>query len=311
MLKPAYPLIFGGYGIGRIASVGPDTTAFTPGQLVMMEPFIRARDDPDIALLWSAFPGMDDKTRKFNENYRDGCWAEYCLAPLENVWAINEAKILNHGTQLTDLAHLAPLAVAYGGLRKIDLKVGETVLIAPATGVFSGGAVALARSMGAKVIAAGRSAQKLQDLAAQFPGITTVQLKGGPEDLETLKSHGPIDVVVDVSPPEATENASLAVCMQSVRRGGRICLLGGRLDQNLPIPYVKMIFDDVTIRGSWMYEPEHVKGLIKMVESGVLRLNREHGFEILGSYKLEDFEEALDAAQGCAAGKVYVLSSEE
>ena len=46
------PFTPGGRSIGRIAAVGIDTTAFVEGQLVMAEPFIRARDDYKLRVLW-------------------------------------------------------------------------------------------------------------------------------------------------------------------------------------------------------------------------------------------------------------------
>lgn len=51
------PLVIGTSGIGRIASIGPDTTAFVPGQLVLVDSFIRSRDDPPSAFLMGMHAG--------------------------------------------------------------------------------------------------------------------------------------------------------------------------------------------------------------------------------------------------------------
>ncbi|PQE05594.1 alcohol dehydrogenase protein [Rutstroemia sp. NJR-2017a BBW] len=48
------PSIPGTRAVGRIAAVGPDTTSLALGQLVVLEPFVRARDDPDVQILWGA-----------------------------------------------------------------------------------------------------------------------------------------------------------------------------------------------------------------------------------------------------------------
>jgi hypothetical protein len=45
---------------------------------------------------------------------------------------------------LADLPYLASPLVAYGGLRDIDLKVGETVIVAPATSGYNSAAVEVA-----------------------------------------------------------------------------------------------------------------------------------------------------------------------
>ncbi|KAH8802601.1 chaperonin 10-like protein [Xylogone sp. PMI_703] len=309
-LKLQYPLVFGGGAVGRIAAIGPDTTAFQPGQLVLIEPFLRARDDPNRGVVWGGYDGFDEPTRRFvRENWRNGAWAEYVRAPLENTWALDEDKLIGKlGLQPQDLPHLAILLVAYGGLRKIDVKAGETVLVAPATGLFSGGVIAIARALGANVIAGGRNVEKLEALKARFPGIRTVQLKGGSEDAATIQAFGPIDVFVDVSSAAATDAPYLGSCIASVRKGGRVCFLGGRGDTTIPIPYLAVMLNEITIRGSLMYDPEHVRGLIQLAESGVLKLGAEGGFEVMGPYPIEEYTEALEQARKCSVGKIVVVN---
>ena len=46
-----------------------------------------------------------------------------------------------------------------------------------------------------------------------------------------------------------------------------------------------------------MYEREDIKGLIKLAESGVLKLGKEAGQEIFGSFKLEKAEKATNIAE--------------
>ncbi|KAL7917434.1 GroES-like protein [Trichoderma austrokoningii] len=305
-----YPLVFGSPAIGRVAAIGPDTTAYKPGQLVLVDTNLRARDDPNVSTVWGAFDGFDETTKRFvKETWRDGAWAEYVRAPLESTWALNEDKLIGKlGLKTEDLLHLGLLPVLYSGLRKIDVKAGETVLIAPATGVFSGGCVAVARAMGANVIAGGRSEESLNALKARFPGIQTVKLTGEPSDIASIQSFSNIDAFVDVGPAASTAATYLNTAMLSVRKGGRICLLGARGDGTLPIPYLAMMFNDITIRGSCMFQAEHVRGLIQMVEAGVLRLNAEGGFEVLASYPFEKFLEALERGREISVGKIVVVN---
>lgn len=309
-IKPSYPSVFGGYAVGRVAAIGPDTTAMKPGQLVIVDPFVHARDDPDVVILWGVFDGLDERTKRFTKtNWRDGCWAEYARAPLENTWPLDEDLFIGKlGLQIQDLVHLGPLVVVYSGLRKINVQAGETIVIAPATGVFSGGAISVARAMGVNVIAGGRNAEGLTALEARYPDIKTVRLSGGSEDTAALEALGPIDAFIDVAPPEATDSAYLGSCMLAVRREGRVCLMGGRGDASLPYPYSAMVFKDLTIRGSWMYEPQHVRGLLKLVASGKLNIGAGGGMEVIGSYPLDKFEEAMEHGTKCSAGKIVVLS---
>lgn len=48
------------------------------------------------------------------------------------------------GYPVADLSILPKYLVAYGGFRDIDLKPGETVIVAPAMGAYSGAAVEVA-----------------------------------------------------------------------------------------------------------------------------------------------------------------------
>src|SRR5664279_4791624 len=44
--------VMGARAVGCVAALGPDTTSLTLNQLVLLEPFIRARDDPSVQFLW-------------------------------------------------------------------------------------------------------------------------------------------------------------------------------------------------------------------------------------------------------------------
>ncbi|KIE01607.1 isopropanol dehydrogenase, partial [Metarhizium majus ARSEF 297] len=135
-MKQPYPNTPGGHGVGRVAASGPDTTApelLRPGQLVIFDPLCPRprREDGDVAILHGAFDGLDERTGAFaRDSWRNGCWAEYVRAPLENTWP-----------------------------------VGETVVVTPATGLFSGAAA---------VVAVSRSADKLARMEGIYPGLRTV-----------------------------------------------------------------------------------------------------------------------------------------
>ncbi|KAL7928211.1 GroES-like protein [Trichoderma chlorosporum] len=264
-----YPLVFGGAAVGRVAAIGPDSTAFSKGQLVLIEPHLRARDDPNVAVVWGGYDGFDPRTKQFvKDNWRDGCWAEYVRTPLENTWALREDTLVGKlGLKTQDLLHLGYLSVLYAGLRRIDSKAGETILICPATGVFSNGAIAIAQALGLNVIAGGRNSESLDKLKLRFPGIQTIQLHSTPEDTVTLQDLGPVDAFVDIGPAAATGASYPGACILSVRKGGRVCLIGGRADATLPVPYQFIMFNNITLRGSLKYDPEHVRELIQLAES--------------------------------------------
>ena len=72
------------------------------------------------------------------------------LAPLENVHKFDEEALQKFDTTPADLAFFGQMSTAYGGLRSVNVRAGETVLVVPATGTFGGAAVRIALAMGAK-----------------------------------------------------------------------------------------------------------------------------------------------------------------
>lgn len=90
--------------------------------------------------------------------WRDAMYAECAKIPLENCIPLSQSLLAKPedgglGYAAEDLAQLPRLLVPFGGLRDIDVKVGETVIVSPATGAFDGAAVQVAVAMGARVIA--------------------------------------------------------------------------------------------------------------------------------------------------------------
>ncbi|TGO57205.1 hypothetical protein BCON_0068g00360 [Botryotinia convoluta] len=309
------PFIPGGRAVGRIAAIGPDTTTLSIGQLVTIEPFVRGRDNSDVKILWGVGVfGQDPKAKKLIEVWRDGSLAEYVKTPLENVYALNEKRLLESpaegglGYSLGDLSILAQYMVAYGGFRGIDLKAGETVIVAPATGLFSSAAVEVALAMGARVIAVSRNLSKLQKLAAANQRVEIVQTTGNyEEDLARIKALGPVDAYLDLSPQEANGSSYVRACLMSLRDYGRASLMGVTTN-DIDIPYMMAVMKNLTIRGQYMYEREDVKGLIKLVESGLLKLGKAGGMEIVGEFSIEQWDEGIKAVvQNPEPGKMAIM----
>lgn len=91
----------------------------------------------------------------------------------------------------------------FSGLRDINVKVGETVIVSPATGAFGGVAVQVAVAMGARVITMGRGNAKLSSLKEKFENsqVETVTMTGDSEtDTAALRAFGQADAFFDISP---------------------------------------------------------------------------------------------------------------
>ncbi|KAL2161089.1 hypothetical protein VTH06DRAFT_8802 [Thermothelomyces fergusii] len=309
----------GGHAIGRVVAAGPDATTIQPGQLVMLESFIRPRDDPDgEQVLWGITAGPTPQSLDFMAaNWSAGCMAEYARAPLENCYPLDEGRLCGSpaagglGYAVEELVSLPTQLVALGGLRAIDVKPGERVVVAPATGTFSYAAVQVAVAMGARVVAVGRSRESLESVQHRFPpgSVQVVSLTGDVEvDAASLRRFGPVDAYVDLSPPTAGSSSHVRSCFAALRKYGRACIMNV-MAQDVAVPYALLTWNSLTVKGQFMYDRQDARLLVKMAEAGLLKLGKQGGNEILGRFKLDEAEEAFALATSSArAGKFVALT---
>ncbi|KAF2094098.1 alcohol dehydrogenase [Rhizodiscina lignyota] len=306
------PLVPGTMCIGRVAALGSDATLLKEGQLAYVDCTIRGRDDPGAIILSGiAEGGTEGSKALMHGEWRDSSYAEYMKAPLENCHPVDEAKFCSPvsegglGYNIGQLAWLGIPLVPYGGLKSINLQAGETVVIAPATGGFGGGAVLIALAMGARVIAMGRNADALAKLKKFDSRVETVQMVGDVEkEVAALKKFGRIDAFLDISPSQAQDSTHFKSCILSLRPEGRVSLMGGILG-DLPLPHRFIMRFNITLKGKWMYYREDIPALIKLIEHGNLKLDH---VKLIGTYPLEEWKEAFDvAADKTGLGEIVLL----
>jgi D-arabinose 1-dehydrogenase-like Zn-dependent alcohol dehydrogenase len=313
------PLTIGTGAIGRVAAVGPDAALLKPGQLVIFDCAIRARDDPGAIILSGLSEGGTEGSRKLMRGeWREGSFAEYAKVPLENAFPLNEARLMGNpksegglGYSIDELGYMQALLVPFGGLRDIRLEAGETVIVAPATGGFGGAAVLVALAMGARVIAMGRNVKALEGLKKLSPGpgrLETVPITGSVDDeVAALTRFGRADAYFDISPREAQSSTHVKSAILSLRHGGRVSLMGGFLE-DLPIPHRFVMRFDIKMHGKWMCSRNDIALLVKMVEIGLLRLDERANVKIVGEFKLEQWKEAFDVAwENARQGQIAVF----
>lgn len=300
-----FPIPFtpGMCAIGRLASIGPDATLLTPGQLVLINPTIRGRDDPSNIILFGLYEGSTEGARRLmSGEWRDGTFAEYAKVPLENCFALDEARLTGSpsqgglGYEMERLAYFQTLMVPYGGLRDIGLQPGETVIISPATGAFGGAGILVALAMGAKVVAMGRNEHKLQRIKQMGePGrVETVTITGDVErDVAALKSFGTVDAMLDLSPAEAAKSTHLKSGIMALRHRGRASLMGGIMG-DVALPHWKIMLSDIQLKGKWMCEREDIVCMIQMVHSGLLKLDK---VDVVGRFSLDEWQRAFEVAK--------------
>ncbi|WP_432849070.1 alcohol dehydrogenase catalytic domain-containing protein [Amycolatopsis sp. CA-161197] len=271
------PVVPGVGGIGRVVSVGPDATKLKTGDLVWCDSTVRARDDaltPDITLQgWSS---RGEGGAKLARYLHDGPFAELMRVPTENVHPLPDSAAADPARWSALGVHTIP----YGGLVAGRLAAGETVLVSGATGNLGSSAVAVALAMGAgHVVAPGRNRAVLDLLADRFGArVSPVELSGDEDtDRTRMAAAGPIDLVVDLLPPQAPSSVTRATVM-TVREYGRVVLMGGvgmLGGADLALPYPWIMRNSVTVRGQWMYPRTANVAMIRLIATGALDLAPE------------------------------------
>ncbi|KAI4622389.1 hypothetical protein J4E83_005132 [Alternaria metachromatica] len=294
------PMIPGGRAVGRIAATGPDTTSLSVGQLVLLEPFVRARDDPETWIMWGSMQGTTEGSKKlFAQNWRYATFAEYVCAPLENTWKLDEERLCGDlGYTIPELVWLCVDFVAYSGLKGIGLRAGERLLVTPATGPFSGAAVGIAVAMGATVLVTGRNGRALQRLVDAHPKMVSAVPRTNDVDTDTdnLKKHGPVDAFLEMTPMGAEGSTHVRAAFGALKQYGRAAIMGfgGGAMKDVEIPTMELLLKSITVHGHTMYWGQDVRDVIKMVEVGALKLGKERGFDAVTEFKMEDLENGFD-----------------
>lgn len=300
------PTVPGAGAVARVVEVGaPNSSSLKPGQFVFCNPFIVARDDVSgqNSIIQGWYAGVEPAARRmFEGEFGHGAWAEKMIVPVENA-AVLDKKLLTQerGYSVSQLTWINHLLVPYGGLDSAGVKAGETVIVAPATGVYGGCAVLVALAMGAgRVLALGRNDQALTRLLSHSDAgrIFPIKLTGdGGVDAENIVKSTPhdrgADVYIDFAPPQAKGSTHLGACLRSLKAGGR-AIFNGSLEHNVSIDYDLLILKSLTIRGQLMFTPKHVVELVALVESGLLNLDRLQ----VQQFSFDQLKQALEAAKG-------------
>jgi len=203
---------------------------------------------------------------------------------------------------------MGTLLVPYGGFVAAGLQPGETVLVSGATGNFGGSAVAVALAMGAAcVVAPGRNQRTLEELSRRFgPRVRPVVLTGDHEaDTAAMMRAAPgrIDCVLEILPPEAGIEPVRAAAL-TAGPYGRVVLMGGVGDVDLPLPHRWLMRNHISVIGAWMYDRDASARMAAMIHAGLIDLS---GIDV-AEFGLEQANEAVaHAAEQDGAFRLTVL----
>jgi alcohol dehydrogenase len=175
-----------------------------------------------------------------------------------------------------------------------------------ATGAYGGATVLLALAMGAgRVVAAGRNAEKLQQLAllAGRAVVPVVLSADRAKDAAALReaAGGGADIAFDMVGGAKDPTSTLAA-LDSLKRGGRLVLMGS-MTVDLPISYMQLMLNSLEIIGNFMHPLDAYRSVLAMVRGGRLDVTAIQP----KAYPLAELPAAMQAAQDAGSLECVVV----
>jgi propanol-preferring alcohol dehydrogenase len=226
----------------------------------------------------------------------DGGYAEYVTVPARNAVplpaAISDADAAPIGCGVTTAVHAAKIA---------EPQVGEWVVVYGAGGV-GYGLIQLVRASGARVIAVGRSAAKLEkarDLGAEVA--VNAASEPAAERIREITDGAGADVVFEcVGTEESMKEASA-----TLGRRGRLVFIGYSPDSFTVHPIQLVVFEQ-KVMGSVGATLEDLYEAVNLVERGAVRTVVDR------TLPLEQFESGLDALEhGELVGRAVLVPGQD
>lgn len=253
------------------------------GQIVVAPNFIISTDpyskNDTIFIGWTAVGPFGDRLQKI---YKEGSFAEKLLVPSDAIIPLPNS--LTSQYSMVQLGIFTFIGISYGALLRGDFKPGQVVVVNGATGTIGSSVVLLALSLGAsRVIAVGRDVNTLRNLQAlDSKRVFIVPLSASIDDdskqiialaaeADYPKNEG-AHLFIDAIGGTTTFDPTIA-CLKSLKRNG-IAVFVGSVFSPLPIDYIEVMEKQLEIRGSWMFNQDDFGGLIRLVTSGVVDLNK-------------------------------------
>jgi NADPH:quinone reductase-like Zn-dependent oxidoreductase len=237
------PRILGADGAGTVEEVGPGVDGFARGQRVVINPGLEHGDR--ISVLGE---------------HMDGTHAELIAVPATNVYPLPDQLSFEEAAAFPLVFETAyRMLVTRTGLRE-----GEWVFVWGAGSGVGSAALAVAKALGARVIATSSSDEKLAR-ARQLGADAAV-------------NHARDDVVASVK--EATDGAGVDVVVEHVgeatwktslqvaRTGGRIAVCGATTGPNPPAQLHRIWWKQLTIAGSTMGTRSDFEAVYELVKEG-------------------------------------------
>jgi propanol-preferring alcohol dehydrogenase len=271
------PIILGHEAAGVVSEVGEDVQDFVRGDKVAISYYFTCGK---CNYCRAGFENLCNHILRFGMDV-DGAYAEYTKAPARSLVKVGSKLSLREAAVATDA-----VATPYHALIRIGkLKINETVAIFGVGGLGIN-AVQIAHISGAKVIAVGRSWEKL-NLAKKL----------GADEIISAREEDPVRKIMDLTSGEGVDLAAEFIGMpatinqtvNSIKKRGRAVIVGlsvNRVDLNS----INLVLRELKIMGSRGLLVRDLSEVLKLVENKDIKLKPV----ITNIYSLNEINEGIE-----------------
>lgn len=259
------PRIIGHEFAGDIVAVGDRVKGFDSGERVTVYPTIVCRE---------CYACKEGRTNicvnRITLGYElDGGFAEYVLIPANAVANGNVSK-LPEGVSYEEGAASEPLTAAYNGIKRANVRPGNSVLIAGA-GPIGLLHTQLAKIYGAGLIVVSEPQPEKRALAKSFGADAVVDpLNEDPHKrIKELTGGVGMDIVIaDVGIPKVIEES-----LEYVRKGGTYVIFAGcPVGSKMTIDPNLIHYKELVVTGSSAAKPDDQREMLEMIAAGRINL---------------------------------------
>ena len=253
------PVIMGHEASGVIEACGSDVKGYKAGDRVTFDSTIYCgtcdKCRAGLVNLCRSRQVLGVSCKEYN---RSGCFAEYVNIPQHILYRLPD------NVTYVQAAMVEPLSVAYHAATRTPIGKGDVVAV---VGVGTIGLLTLqvVRALGAKqVIAVDIDDRKLR--TARENGAFACVNSSDAQAAERIReaAGGGVDIAIDATGIEATVN----LCIQSVKTGGRVVLIGN-VAPDVRFPLQKVVTGQISVFGSCASAGEYPECLNLIAEGKV------------------------------------------
>lgn len=286
------PTVFGHELAGVVAEVGPEVTAVSPGERVVV-----ANSAPCNHCL---FCELDRHSLCENIEFLNGAYAEYVVVP-RRIVEQNVLRLPDHVT-FRQAALVEPLACVVHGIEESAIRLGDAVAVIGA-GPIGLMLIKLSKLKGARVIAVDKVASRLEK-ARQMGADEIVDASVVEDVVATVKSLTRGGYGVDVAIEAAGVPALWEMAIAMTRKGGLVNLFGGcESGTSIRVETGRLHYGELKIIGVFHHTPYYVRRALALIASGAVDADSLITHEMA----LSRLEEALNLVASGEALKVALL----